>query len=308
MKVNLGGIVHLSTVDWPGRACMVVFLRGCPLRCPHCQNQSLWEGESPVDLAFIRNEIKKATLFGGKSYQINDQINDIGRTDEIDRVDQINYINQITLEESFLRTKSKPFISGFVLSGGDPLMQPRQAAAILGTAKSLGLFTGIETSGYYPDWLSELLKRKVADRVFLDIKAALKDPEYTRATGVRGTAKRVAESLEVCMRSGVPLEIRTTIFPEMPSFAELGEIAATLNKAKEEFPDHRLDCMVIQQGLPKGREFEPVPWDELDAMARYIDGLGGIGAFVRAGPKVKVKLDKVDSSEGLLPVDGSTLE
>ncbi len=48
LKVNFGGIVPLSTVDWLGRAALVVFLRGCPLRCPHCHNQKLQTGESIV--------------------------------------------------------------------------------------------------------------------------------------------------------------------------------------------------------------------------------------------------------------------
>jgi len=272
MKVNLGGIVHLSTVDWPGKACMVVFLRGCPLRCPHCQNRELWEGENPIDLSHIRGEMKKAIAFSGES-------------------------DQITLDESIRRTLARPFISAFVLSGGDPLMQPEQAAALLGTAKSLGLSTAIETSGYYPDRLSLLLKRKVVDRVFLDIKAAMKEPEYARATGRRDAARLASESLRICMKSGVPLVIRTTVFPEMPSIAELREISDTLRMLMDEFPDHRLNYMVIQQGLPREREFEPVLWDELDAMAKYIDSLGEIEIQVRAAPKAR--LGKVDSSKAL---------
>jgi pyruvate formate lyase activating enzyme len=284
MKVNLGGIVHLSTVDWPGRACMVVFLRGCPLRCPHCQNRDLWEGDNPVDMAFVRNEMKKAIIFSGKT-------------------------DQITLAESILRTKVKPFISALVLSGGDPLMQPEQATAILGTAKSLGLHTGLEISGYYPERLSELLKKNVVDRVFLDIKAALKEPEYSKATRRKDAAKRVLESLEVCMGAEVPLEIRTTVFPEMPSFGEIAEIAKTLHALKETFSGHRLDSVIIQQGIPREREFEPVSWDELHAMAKYIDDLEGIKVQVRAAPARKAnlnKVDKADSSEALWHGNGST--
>ncbi|MDM7912881.1 MAG: anaerobic ribonucleoside-triphosphate reductase activating protein [Methanotrichaceae archaeon] len=263
MKVNLGGIVHLSTVDWPGKACMVVFLRGCPLRCPHCQNRDLWEGTSPVDLSLIRNEMVKA----------------------------------------------KPFISAFVLSGGDPLMQPEPALALLESAKSLGLSAGLETSGCYPDRLFELLKKNVVDRVFLDIKTALKEPEYARATGMldtgrRDVAHRVSESLRICMSFGVPLEIRTAVFPEMPSFTELREIAETLNVLKDEFPDNQLDAVVIQQGRPREREFEPVAWDELQAVAESIECIGDIDILVRAVPKAK--LSKVDNPELLWPVDGRT--
>jgi pyruvate formate lyase activating enzyme len=32
------GITDLSTVDWPGKLAAVVFLQGCNLRCPWCQN------------------------------------------------------------------------------------------------------------------------------------------------------------------------------------------------------------------------------------------------------------------------------
>ena len=32
------GITNISTVDWPGKLAAVVFLQGCNLRCPWCQN------------------------------------------------------------------------------------------------------------------------------------------------------------------------------------------------------------------------------------------------------------------------------
>ena len=57
MKVNLGGIIPLSTVDWTGRAALVVFLRGCPLRCPHCQNRDLQEGDSSVAFHVLASRI-----------------------------------------------------------------------------------------------------------------------------------------------------------------------------------------------------------------------------------------------------------
>ncbi|HMA05242.1 MAG TPA: anaerobic ribonucleoside-triphosphate reductase activating protein [Methanomicrobiales archaeon] len=45
MKVNFGGFVPLSTVDWRGRAVCTVFLRGCPVRCSYCHNRSIQDGE-----------------------------------------------------------------------------------------------------------------------------------------------------------------------------------------------------------------------------------------------------------------------
>ncbi|MEM4576977.1 MAG: anaerobic ribonucleoside-triphosphate reductase activating protein [Candidatus Nezhaarchaeales archaeon] len=40
-KVKIGGIVDVSTVDWPLKICNVVFFSGCNFRCPFCQNGRL---------------------------------------------------------------------------------------------------------------------------------------------------------------------------------------------------------------------------------------------------------------------------
>ena len=58
--VNLAGIVYLSTVDWYGKAAMVIFLRGCPLRCPHCHNAEFRTGETEVPLSRIGDIMRSA--------------------------------------------------------------------------------------------------------------------------------------------------------------------------------------------------------------------------------------------------------
>lgn len=42
-RLAVGGYVGLTTVDFPGRLAAVVFLRGCPWRCPYCHNAHLRE-------------------------------------------------------------------------------------------------------------------------------------------------------------------------------------------------------------------------------------------------------------------------
>jgi len=39
--VRIGGIIDISTVDWPSKVCSVVFFSGCNFRCPYCQNGKL---------------------------------------------------------------------------------------------------------------------------------------------------------------------------------------------------------------------------------------------------------------------------
>ena len=45
----IGAIVPFSTVDWPGKLAAVCFLRGCPWRCPYCQNRIFWGPDAPRD-------------------------------------------------------------------------------------------------------------------------------------------------------------------------------------------------------------------------------------------------------------------
>ncbi len=220
MKVNLGGVVPLSTVDWPGVAATVIFLRGCPLRCPHCQNSHLQTGESPVELSVVNENIQEAA----------------------------------------------PFVSAVVLSGGEVLMQPSAAEEIARFARVRSLKVGIETCGYYPDRLAGLVEKGLVDRVFLDVKAALRDPEYARVTGRENVASRVKESLDRCIELGVSLEVRTTVFPEMPSSGELREIAGYLSR-------RGIEVLVLQQGLPGEDEFEPLSKERLEELASTIEDL-----------------------------------
>ncbi|MHB1566758.1 MAG: anaerobic ribonucleoside-triphosphate reductase activating protein [Acidiferrobacter sp.] len=43
MKLQLGGMVPWSSVDYPGHMAATLFCNGCPWRCRYCHNSHLWE-------------------------------------------------------------------------------------------------------------------------------------------------------------------------------------------------------------------------------------------------------------------------
>lgn len=270
MWVNLGGMVPLSTVDWLGKAAMVVFLRGCPLRCPHCHNHALQSGESNIEFHVLASRI----VCRAKGLQIP-----AGAL----RADPV----QISLEMASARASSRPFIDALVLSGGEPLHQPEACARLFNLSKSLELATGLETCGFYPDQLRMLLEKDIVDRVFLDLKTALSEPDYETATGIRGVAARVQKSLEICYELGVPLDARSTIFPELPSPGQVEQIARILEGLKREYPNSHLERLVLQQGHPREGEpwFEPVSLERMQEMARAISE--EVPVQVRAPPVIK---------------------
>lgn len=59
-KIRIGGILDLSTVDYPKKVAAVIFMHGCNFRCPFCYNPDLINGiGKDVDIKEIANEIKK---------------------------------------------------------------------------------------------------------------------------------------------------------------------------------------------------------------------------------------------------------
>ncbi len=73
IDLAVGGLVPLTTIDFPGQLAAVIFCQGCPWRCTYCHNPHLWpargEGEYgwPQVAAFLtrRQGLLDAVVFSG---------------------------------------------------------------------------------------------------------------------------------------------------------------------------------------------------------------------------------------------------
>ena len=117
--LDVGGITPFSTVDWPGKIAAVCFLRGCPYRCPYCQNSGLWEALSP--------DVQGGGSQGAETFD--------GLLALLD--------------------KRRGLLDGVVFSGGEPLAQPALADAVR-IVRERGFLVGLHTSGAYPERLAAI--------------------------------------------------------------------------------------------------------------------------------------------------------
>lgn len=72
-EINVGGVETFSMVDYPGKLAAVVFMQGCPWRCPFCHNTELqkigkasgFEWKKFVDFLKERQGKLDAVVFSG---------------------------------------------------------------------------------------------------------------------------------------------------------------------------------------------------------------------------------------------------
>jgi pyruvate formate lyase activating enzyme len=148
---------------------VVLFVSGCLLRCSYCHNPDTWH-------------LKDGTYVSAQ--QVIDRLGDFAPA---------------------LRTLD----GGLTISGGEPMVQLSFTRRILGAAKSMGLHTAIETSGFLGDRADDRYLSNL-DLVLLDIKSS--DPDtYRKVTG-RDLAPtlRFAERLSAL---GKPAWVRFTLVP-----------------------------------------------------------------------------------------------
>lgn len=109
--------------------------------------------------------------------------------------------------------KYKNFIrrGGVTLSGGEPLMQPEFALALLEACKADGFHTALDTAGSAPLEFSKPVI-DAADMLLLDIKTfdELLNPKLT---GRESTLEYAMRTLEYCEQTEKPVWVRHVVVP-----------------------------------------------------------------------------------------------
>ena len=69
LSIKIGGAERFSLVDYPDKIAAVLFLQGCPWRCPFCYNTHLQNSQAVEHIdaeaffSFLENEHEKKRTF-----------------------------------------------------------------------------------------------------------------------------------------------------------------------------------------------------------------------------------------------------
>jgi len=222
-----------SLQDGPGLR-TTVFLKGCPLECAWCHNPES-QDPSPAlvtqegrclhcgacDAPFATPEAQADACPTGARQLL-------GRD-----VDVATLVEEVLRDRIFFDQSG----GGVTLSGGEPLLQPAFALAVLAALRARGVHTALDTCGAAPrETLLEAAA--LADVVLYDLKH-MDDAQHRRWTGTGNAA--ILANLEALGRRHDRIWIRVPVVPGVND--DLGNLEATARFAAALPGVRRLDLL-----------------------------------------------------------------
>lgn len=221
---NVFNIQRYSIDDGPGIR-TTVFFKGCPLSCVWCSNP---ESQNLEPELMHRDSLCKrcyrcvaacpegAITVGADGIEIDrDACTVCGDCVEVCPHDAMRITGrEMTVDEVFaVLERDADFYEdsggGVTLSGGEVLMQPEFAVALLRRCREAGFHTCVDTSG---QGSLEALRRIIpyTDLFYFDIKHI--DPKIHRAQAGRSN-EAILRNFQEVAASGVPLVVRVPVVP-----------------------------------------------------------------------------------------------
>ena len=235
-------IQRFSIHDGPGIR-TTVFLKGCSLHCFWCHNP---EGiRLKPDIQFFPDrcigcdECVRVCQHGAAIIENGVRIYDrskcvvcgecvetcyagarvlTGKTMTVDAV-----VSEVMQDRAFYETSG----GGVTLSGGEPVLQPLYAHAILERCKALGLHTAIETCGNVR-WEDEERMLPVSDLIMMDIKH-MDSKKHRWATGAPN--ERILSAARKFAATDKPIIFRIPVIPTVNDTVE--EVTAIATFVRE---------------------------------------------------------------------------
>lgn len=237
-SLAIAGLVPLSTVDWPGKLAAAVFLQGCPLACPYCQNEAILDPKVPGAVPWSQVEAllaRRAGLLDGVVLTGGEALRQAGVVDAARRVREMGFGVGLHTAGAYPRALAKT-LPHTDWVGIDVKAMPDDYAAATGFGAGAKAWQSL-------DAVLEASAERACPALAAEAADADGMVERADRTDLRAGADYVAEPAgadRVAQRAGAdrtveradvgPLnyEVRTTVYPGAPATERFEELLGEL--------------------------------------------------------------------------------
>ena len=147
-------------------------------------------------------------------------------------------VTEINAEETYSEeeilnflSKRKGLLDGVAITGGEPLIQDGVKDFII-MIREMGFKVKLDTNGFYPEKLIDLIESGLIDYVAVDVKNS---PEkYAETVGVKNIdLAPFYKSVDYLINGNVDFEFRTTVVKEFHTAEDIENIARFIKGAKK---------------------------------------------------------------------------
>jgi len=132
----------------------------------------------------------------------------------------VNSGRKIELNELFNLIKMDLTLADSVgFTGGEPCLQPELLLETFKWSRKIGVKTFLNTNGSLPSVIENLINQQLLDYVAFDVKAPLKQNNYSKVIGVSSGVEKIIsnikDTIRLCIHNFQDFEVRTTIVPTL---------------------------------------------------------------------------------------------
>lgn len=151
-------------------------------------------------------------------------------------------------EEILAHLKKRHGITqGVCITGGEPTLQ-KDLKDFIKKLKGLDVKVKLDSNGYKPEVLKDLVQEGLLDYIAMDVKAPL--DEYDIIAGVKLDSSKLKESIDFLIEGHVPYEFRTTVVKDFHTKESFEKMAELIKGADRYFLQGYVDSdKVIAPGL-----------------------------------------------------------
>ncbi len=143
-------------------------------------------------------------------------------------------------------SKRTGLLDGVAVTGGEPCLY-RELPGFLSRVKEMGFPVKLDTNGYHPAMIKELLDRGLVDYIAMDIKNS--EEKYASTCGVDYVdMELIKKSIELIMNSGISYEFRTTVVKELHNVDDMAGIGMLIDGAESFFIQNFTDRDTVPYG------------------------------------------------------------